>query len=92
MKASEKQRHDTRWVFLKKGTCSRTMFYILNREFDNPMEAEEAAVDPLAGGIMQHGYQCGLLWGSVMAAGAEAYSRNGDVDRATCMAVNASKM
>ena len=36
------------------------------------MESEERAADPLAGGIM-HGYQCGMLWGATLAAGAQAY-------------------
>ncbi len=36
------------------------------------MEFEENAADPLAGGI-QHGYQCGMLWGASLAAGAQAY-------------------
>jgi len=25
---------------------------------------------PLAGGIMQHGYQCGMIWGATLGAGA----------------------
>ncbi len=36
------------------------------------MEFEERAADPLAGGIMR-GYQCGMLWGASLAAGAQAY-------------------
>ena len=28
---------------------------------------------PLAGGIMGQGYQCGMLWGAALAAGAQAY-------------------
>ncbi len=36
------------------------------------MDFEERAADPLAGG-MQHGYQCGMIWGSALAAGAQAY-------------------
>lgn len=28
---------------------------------------------PLAGGINQHGYQCGMIWGATLAAGAQAY-------------------
>ncbi len=36
------------------------------------MEIEERAADPLAGGMM-HGYQCGMLWGAALAAGAESY-------------------
>lgn len=28
---------------------------------------------PLAGGMMLYGYQCGMLWGSALAAGAHVY-------------------
>nr|NQU91272.1 hypothetical protein [Bacteroidota bacterium] len=59
--------------FLTVGACSHLLFHILNREFGHPKEDEEYASDPLAGGIMQQGYQCGLLWGSALAVGAEAY-------------------
>ena len=34
---------DTKKVFLKKGACSHTFFYILNREFGNQKENEERA-------------------------------------------------
>ena len=91
MKASPKINQDTKWVFLKKGTCSRTLFYILNREFGNPREAEERAIDPLAGGIMQHGYQCGQLWGAAMAVSAEAFRRAEDPNKATDYAIVACK-
>ncbi len=46
---------------------------VLNRAFDNPLEKEEHATSPLAGGILQHGYQCGMIWGAALAAGAQAY-------------------
>ena len=65
----------TKRTFLKKGTCSRTFFYILDREFGHPQEEEEKAIDPLAGGILQLGHQCGMLWGASMAIGAEALRR-----------------
>jgi len=42
---------------LKKGTCSRTFFYILDREFGHPRDEEEKAIDPLAGGILQTFYE-----------------------------------
>ena len=37
---------------------------------------------PLAGGIMGNGYQCGLLWGGALAAGAQAYRHHGAGARA----------
>jgi hypothetical protein len=78
-------------TFMKKGTCSRTFFYLLNREFGHPMEEEEKALDPLAGGILQQGYQCGMLWGASMAVGAEAHRRNDHPDRATGAAILATQ-
>ncbi|MGI9549610.1 MAG: hypothetical protein ACR2MT_00310, partial [Aurantibacter sp.] len=55
---------DGRKVFKKLGTCSRTFFHILNREFGHLKESEEEASGALAGGIMQEGEQCGMLWGA----------------------------
>lgn len=78
-------------VFLKKGTCSRTFAFILNREFGNPRDAEERALDPLAGGILQHGYQCGMLWGSSLGVGAEAFRKFKDISTATAYAIIATQ-
>ena len=78
-------------TFIKKGTCSRTFFYILDREFGHPMDEEEKAIDPLAGGILQQGYQCGMLWGASMAAGAEAFRRYKDPGQATGVAILATQ-
>lgn len=88
---AQKVRRDTKRVFFKKGTCSRTFFYILDREFGRPLENEERAADPLAGGILQQGYQCGMLWGAALAVGAESWRRCGDRGRATAMAVKATR-
>ncbi len=46
---------------------------------------------PLAGGIMQHGYQCGMIWGSALAAGARAYNLHGSGHKAEAIAINASQ-
>jgi len=78
-------------TFLKKGTCSRTFFYILDREFKHPQDEEEKAIDPMAGGILQQGYQCGMLWGASMAVGAEALRRNAYQDRATGITILATQ-
>jgi len=91
MKASEANQQDTKWVFIKKGTCSRTLFYILNREFNHALENEERAADPMAGGIMQHGYQCGLLWGAAMAVGAESLRRCESLDQAIALAIKTTQ-
>lgn len=89
--AAKRIRRDTKRLFLKKGTCSRTLFFILDREFGHPLEDEERASELLAGGIAQQGYQCGLLWGAAFAAGAEAFRRRPDRDRAVGMAVKAAR-
>ena len=78
-------------VFRKLGTCSQTLFYLLNREFEHPMEIEERAADPFAGGIMQKGYQCGMLWGASLAIGAEAYRRCDDLEQAMGVAILATQ-
>lgn len=89
---TERQKLRAKRVFLTKGACSHTFFYILNREYGYPKEHEERALDPLAGGILQHGYQCGMLWGASMAVGAESYRRNkNDIGKAMAVAVEATK-
>ena len=45
---------------------------IVDASLDHPMKPEEKASMPLAGGIANMGYQCGMLWGAALAAGAEA--------------------
>ncbi len=60
-------------TFLKEGTCSETLINVLDRAFDHPLKLEERASMPFVGGIMQHGYQCGMIWGATLAAGAQAY-------------------
>jgi len=88
---SKKVKLRAKRVFLKKGSCSNTLFYILNREFGHPKQNEERALNPLAGGIMQQGYQCGMLWGASMAVGAESFRRHSDRRKATAVAIGATQ-
>jgi hypothetical protein len=63
---------------------------VLDREFRQSLPLEEGASEPLAGGLMQ-GYQCGMLWGSSLAAGARAYNLWGpgaDAERAAVHAAH----
>lgn len=46
---------------------------IVDDSFGNPLKYEEGGSALLAGGIMAHGFQCGMLWGAALAAGAQAY-------------------
>ena len=50
-----------------------TIMSVVDRSFDRPLEVEENASKPLAGGVANMGYQCGLLWGAALAAGAQSY-------------------
>ena len=64
---------------------------VVDRSFDHPLKLEERAVMPLAGGIMHHGYQCGMLWGATLAAGAEAYRVFGPGPQAETAAIVAAQ-
>jgi len=55
------------------------------------LKLEEYATMPLAGGIMQHGYQCGMIWGATLAAGAQAYRLLGPGPQAETGAVMAAQ-
>ena len=74
-------------TFLKVGTCSETIFNVVDRGFDEPLELEEHGAAPFAGGIIQYGYQCGLLWGATLAAGARSYRLLGAGPKAQTLAV-----
>ncbi len=78
-------------TFMKKGSCSRTFFYLLDREFGFPRDEEEKAIDPMAGGILQQGYQCGMLWGASMAVGAESFRRNKTAGESTAITILATR-
>lgn len=71
--------------------CSGTLMGVLDRAFGHPMKAEESASNPLAGGIVQQGYQCGQLWGASLAAGAQTYRTFGPGPKAEVAAVNTSR-
>lgn len=78
-------------AFLNGRVCSDTLFHILNRTFDKPLKSEERAAMPFAGGIMQHGYQCGMIWGATFAAGAQAYRLLGPGPQAETKAILAAQ-
>lgn len=82
---------DTKKVFRKCGTCSRTFFHILDREFGHPKDREECAADLLAGGLKNTGHQCGMLWGATLAVGTESFRRHPDRDHAIASAITASE-
>jgi hypothetical protein len=64
---------------------------VLDRAFGQPLRLEEKATAPFAGGIMLHGYQCGMIWGAALAAGAETYRRHGTGPKAEAAAIDAAR-
>jgi len=76
---------------LMRVACSGTLCEALDRAFDQPLPREERASVPLAGGIMQYGYQCGMTWGAALAAGARAHRVLGGGPRAEERAVVAAQ-
>ena len=91
MKQAKAPKNDAKKVFREKGTCSHTYAYLLNREFGYNNVTIERAADPFAGGIMQKGQQCGMLWGAALAVGAEAYRRSQNSDEAIRLAITATQ-
>lgn len=83
--------HDGKKIFRELGTCSRTFFYLLNREFGHPRTLEESAASALAGGIMQKGHQCGMLWGASLAIGAAAFRSTSNMNKAIRIAILATQ-
>lgn len=78
-------------TFLRVGECSEAICKVLNHAYGHPLQPEERAAKPLAGGVMQHGYQCGMIWGAALAAGAQAYRIYGEGPRAEAGAVRAAQ-
>jgi hypothetical protein len=64
---------------------------VVDDSFGHPLKAEEKATMILAGGIAGQGYQCGMLWGAALAAGAQAYRVYGSDSKAETAAIIASK-
>jgi len=60
---------------------------VVDGSLDLPLKLEEEAAAPLAGGIMMYGYQCGMLWGAALAAGAQVYRRLGPGPQAETEAI-----
>lgn len=78
-------------TFMTGRACSDTLFHVLNSAYDKPLPFEEKAAMPLAGGIMQYGYQCGMIWGATLAAGAQAHRLYGSGPEAEGRTIAAGK-
>ena len=64
---------------------------VVDVSFDHPLKLEERATMPFMGGIMKHGYQCGMLWGGTLAAGAQTYRLLGPGPQAETGAIIAAQ-
>lgn len=64
---------------------------VVDASYDHPLSAEEKASMPLAGGIANMGYQCGMLWAAALASGAQAYRKFGPGPQAEVAAITASQ-
>jgi hypothetical protein len=64
---------------------------VVDASYDQPLKEEEKASMPMAGGIANMGYQCGMLWGAALAAGAQAYRLYGAGPQAEAAAIIASQ-
>lgn len=64
---------------------------VVDDSFGHPLKKEEKATMILAGGIAGQGYQCGMLWGAALAAGAQAYRVYGSDSQAEVAAIIASQ-
>lgn len=81
------QPNDAKKIFKEKGACSTTFCFLLNREFCNQNTNYELASTLLAGGLLQTGHQCGMLWGSSLALGYECNKKLPDKGEAKAAAI-----
>jgi len=78
-------------AFLAGRSCPDAIFHVLCRAFGQASKAEEQATVPFSGGIVQHGYQCGMIWGAALAAGAHAHRLLGPGPQAEAAAIGAAQ-
>jgi len=64
---------------------------VVDATFGHPMKVEEKASMPMAGGVANMGYQCGMLWGAALAAGAQSYRVYGPGPQAEAEAIVATQ-
>lgn len=64
---------------------------VVDDSFGYPLKEEEKAIAPMAGGILNHGFQCGMLWGAALAAGAQAHRVHGSGPLAEAEAIAAAE-
>ena len=53
---------------------------VVDDSYGYPLKDEEKAAMPLAGGIANMGFQCGMLWGAALAAGRAMMDTDKDAE------------
>ena len=79
---------ETARIFFRSLSCAQSLITVLDRAFDHPMPKEEIAAHPVAGGLLHQGHQCGMIWGAILASGAEVYNRFGSGPKSEAIAIN----
>ena len=64
---------------------------VLDHAMDNSLSREEHASRHLAGGIANHGYQCGMPWGAALFTGAQIYRMYGSGPQAEAASILAAQ-
>lgn len=80
---------EARSLLFKMG-CTGAIYSVVNKSFGQRNSSVEKATGPLCGGILQEGHQCGMIWGAVLAAGAEANRRMKNEYEATSLAISSA--
>ena len=92
MKASTSKATDSNLSLLQTGTCTQSVFRIMNQNFHNQAQLEERASNTLAGGIVFQGKICGLVIGASLGAGTETYNKTKNIEQSTCMSIKATQL
>lgn len=90
MKNNYSTRKEARKQLFKQG-CTGAIYTVVNKNLGQCDSGVDKATGSLCGGILQEGHQCGMLWGAVLASGAEANRRVKDANGATLLAISSAR-
>ena len=90
--SNEISRRSTRYWWQRSLSCAEALFTILNRAAGLELEPEEQAAHVLAGGVLNQGHACGMLWGAALAAGVRAGRQSQPDETAAAAALNVTSL
>ena len=90
--SNEISRQSTLYWWQRSLSCAEALFTILNRAAGLELEPEEQAAHALAGGVLNQGHACGMLWGAALAAGVRAQARHARSEIAGAAALQAASL